>query len=285
MQQPLIKWAGGKRWLARKLYPEINKINFDRYLEPFFGGGALFFALTIKESIIADNNSELMNFYTCVASEHIKLFKALSKISPSKEKYYYYRNLYQPTTPIAKAIRFYFLISNSWNGLYRVNRNGEFNVPYSYKNRKSILSLDEFEEKSEKLKGSKILTQDFEETINMSSHSDLIFADPPYFSKKNNTFTKYNPAVFNDKDQSRLARALICAEKRGASWILTNGSLEQISNHFIGYDIFRVPRFSIIAAKKTARKPINEYVVLANNAELISVRMLLSSQYKKVRCE
>jgi len=197
--EPFLKWAGGKRWLVKK-GKNIIPPHYERYIEPFLGGAAIFFSLPESPYIIADSNLELINCYKAIKSNHKEVEKIL-RLHQRRHcnDYYYQMREYQPRKQCTRAARFIYLNRTCWNGLYRVNLKGEFNVPKGTKNN-VLLETDKFEKIAAKLKKGSIMCQDFEKTLAVAGEGDFVFIDPPYTVKHNlNGFLKYNEKIFLGK--------------------------------------------------------------------------------------
>lgn len=204
MNAPFLKWAGGKRWLASSnLLPVPDQ--YDRYIEPFLGGGAVFFRLAPKRALLSDINAELINLYQAVR-DHPEQLEARLKAHQSHhcEQYFYAVRKTVPRAHIDQAARTLYLNRTCWNGLYRVNLRGEFNVPIGTKT-SVIMQGESFEKLSQALHGVEIVCRDFEESIATAEKGDFVFVDPPYTVKHNlNGFLKYNEQIFGWADQVRL---------------------------------------------------------------------------------
>jgi len=256
---PPLKWAGGKRWLVQRL-ADVLTVPIERLIEPFAGSAAAFFRLRPQSAILADKNSELINVYKCLKSNHERVQEILSLHAARHSKdYYYLVRDENPADDFCRAARTIYLNRTCWNALYRVNRRGQFNVPQGTKNN-VILPSDDFFSISVALSDVSLRTCDFVETIRHASSGDLIFADPPYISRsKTGTFVKYTNPVFRWKDQERLAKALMRAHQRGAMFILTNadcGDLAQLYSE-CGY-VQRISRQSVISGTVKGRKETSE---------------------------
>ena len=274
---PLLKWPGGKRWLAPIIAPSIEG-RYSRFVEPFLGAGALLFQLEPAKGFAADINAELVAAYHAVQEQPAEIIFSLSELGCAKSDYYRIRDGCMPETSYGRAARLIYLLQHSWNGLYRVNRVGHFNVPYSPRIRKHPLTIEKLTQFSRVLSGITIECQDFEKTLEESRPGDLIFADPPYFSKDAKGFSRYNAVAFPQAEQERLASALKQAERRGAAWILTNGSVESVNGFFKGYETFELSRRSALAADPARRRRISEYIVLSSSDALSSLREFLRDQ-------
>ncbi|MGR3179399.1 MAG: DNA adenine methylase [Candidatus Anammoxibacter sp.] len=202
--EPFLKWAGGKRWLVKR-ENQIAPPSYKRYIEPFLGGAAVFFSLPEIPYIISDLNPELVNCYNAIKADFREVEKHLrSHQRKHCDDYYYQVRKSQPRKECIKAARFLYLNRTCWNGLYRVNLQGKFNVPRGTKN-KVLLDADNFENVAKRLSKGEILCQDFEKTLSLSGEGDFVFIDPPYTVNHNlNGFLKYNEKIFSWADQERL---------------------------------------------------------------------------------
>ncbi len=259
---PFLKWAGGKRWLAgspNKIAPDQYKV----YLEPFLGSGAVFFSLNPERSILSDLNEDLITTYEAIRSSPSKVRDLLKLHAKAHSNEYYYEiRSARPRSICAKAARFIYLNRTCWNGLYRVNLKGEFNVPRGTKNSVTLES-DDFDLTSNRLKKAKILHQDFEKTIDMAGEGDFVYIDPPYTVRHNlNGFVKYNEKIFSFNDQIRLRDAVSRAASRGVKITISNANHESIHELYSGLcDINAVNRKSVLAASSTHRKSTSEILL------------------------
>jgi len=259
---PFLKWAGGKRWLTEKhinIFPEFK----GKYFEPFLGGGAVFFSLAPKFARLSDLNGELIQTYRALKADWRSVRKVLevhhSRHSPD---YYYQVRNSTPRTEHTKAARFIYLNRTCWNGLYRVNLKGEFNVPIGTKSN-VLMECDDFERLAERLSQVELFTCDFEDTINEACEGDLIFADPPYTVKHNlNGFVKYNEKIFSWEDQERLANALKRASGRGCIVVSTNAYHPVVKDLYTeDFELAAMNRSSVIAASSDFRGVYEELLV------------------------
>jgi len=259
-----LKWAGGKRWLLSKageLLPDMNLTN--RYIEPFLGGGSIFFHLEPKFALLSDLNEDLINTYLVMRDSWQDLFEILQKYHNQHSQDFYYKiRSSKPRTSINKAARFIYLNRTCWNGLYRVNKKGEFNVPIGTKSN-VILNNDNFEQLSRLLKTVSLDVCDFEATINKAVENDFIFIDPPYTVKHNlNGFVKYNETIFSWQDQIRLKNSITRAISRGAKVLVTNADHKSIKELYKGCGKMQLlNRASVIAGNSKARGNYSELVI------------------------
>ncbi len=260
---PFLKWAGGKRWLANSSAFSVPTFE-GRYIEPFLGSGSIFFSLQPKRSILSDLNDELISTYGSLRDEYERVLHYLKAHARKHSRPYYYevRDEFKPQAPASKAARFLYLNRTCWNGLYRVNLKGRFNVPKGTKS-KVILETDDFASVSKALKGAKLLCSDFEAVIDKAGEGDFIYADPPYTVRHNmNGFIKYNEVLFSWEDQRRLSSALLRASDRGAKFLLSNANHESIRDLYAhAASMKTISRASIISGDRDARGTTTELLV------------------------
>lgn len=262
---PFLKWAGGKRWLADEhsiLFPTI----FSRYIEPFLGSGSIFFALAPAKSILADSNDRLIETYIQIRNEPEIVYQLLRNHQAVHcgEHYYEERGREYLHCPSKRAAQFIYLNRTCWNGLYRVNRKGQFNVPRGTKS-SVLLSTDDFRALSSLLTSSELLSQDFSYTMARAKSGDFVYVDPPYSVRhKYNGFTKYNENIFCWKDQTRLRDDVKKAISRGALVAVSNADHDSIRELYSNIGRIRtLTRKSVIAAGSNYRGTIEELLVLS----------------------
>lgn len=194
---PFLKWAGGKRWLTAS-YAHLIPTKFDRYVEPFLGSGAVFFHLRPSSALLSDSNSELINTYEQIRLNWQKISQALRRHQHNHcETYYYEERARARKAGHERAATFIYLNRVCWNGLYRVNLRGQFNVPIGTKT-SVVLESDDFEKISAILRRAKLVASDFETVLDRTSEKDFVFIDPPYVTRHNfNGFAKYNDRIFS----------------------------------------------------------------------------------------
>ena len=258
---PFLKWAGGKRWLIQR-YPNIFPQNYGRYIEPFLGSGAVFFFLQPKESLLADINCDLIDTYKSIRRHQKEVLAALSKHQRAHDDDYYYTvRDRSPKAMIDRAAQFIYLNRTCWNGLYRVNQRGKFNVPRGTKN-DVLMSTDDFAKVSCALRGAKLLAQDFEITLDAAKRRDLVFVDPPYTVKHNvNGFLKYNDKIFSWEDQIRLKDAVVRAHNRGATIVMTNANHASIRELYEDFSLQSLARYSVLSGLASGRGKTEELLI------------------------
>ena len=260
---PLLKWPGGKRALMRNLLPYIP-LKFNRYFEPFVGGGALFFAVGPNSAILSDLNSDLIETYREVRDRPADVIGALNAMHNSEDDYYSIRAMI-PEDASTRAARFIYLCTLSFNGIHRYNLRGEFNVPYGFKTHVTVCDETRILACSSLLKRADLLAGDFERVIRKAKMGDLIYLDPPYtVAHNNNGFVKYNSAIFSWEDQERLALAADAARRRGCFVIVSNADHESVKTLYKSFTTTTIVRHSIIASSSAFRKPITERLFLSH---------------------
>lgn len=262
--RPFLKWAGGKRWLFDSGQFSVPKIS-GRYIEPFLGGGASFFATQPKTAILGDANYRLIELYITIRDDHEKLERLLAKhASKHCKDYYYDMRAKKLRKPLTRAAQFLYLNRTCWNGLYRENRKGQFNVPIGTK-QTVIFDTDDFSAWSRALSEVRLVSQDFEKTVDMAKQGDFVFVDPPYTVRHNmNGFVKYNQTIFAWDDQIRLRNALGRAVERGVNIAMTNADHESIRDLYAGFGAHsKLSRYSVIAGSSAHRSHSTELLVTA----------------------
>ncbi len=265
MCDPFLKWAGGKRWLASSAdFPDFKGCH--RYIEPFLGGGAVFFSLKPDVAILSDLNGDLIDVYTVIKDSPDDLRSAMLIHQENHSRQYYYQvRANVPEDKLLRAARFLYLNRTCWNGLYRVNLKGEFNVPIGTKNT-VLYEKEDFSKIAQILCKAKILHSDFEETIGMAQYGDFLFIDPPYTVRHNvNGFVKYNEKIFSWADQVRLRDAVAGAIRRGVRVALTNADHPSIWDLYEGLCCYkRLHRPTVLAGKGGKRGQTTEALFTAN---------------------
>ncbi len=261
---PFLKWPGGKRWLLpyRGLFPKT----FGRYVEPFLGSGSVFFGLNPTTATLSDVNPDLIACYKCIRSNWRKVYHGLVSLQPlhSSEHYYKVRQ-HIPSNPTARAIRFLYLNRTCFNGLYRENKKGQFNVPIGSKTAVSLES-DNFHEIAKRLKKVSIKASDFERIIDTTVANDFLFIDPPYTVAHNqNGFIKYNNSIFLWEDQIRLKESLVRAKRRGVKVLILNADHPSILSLYKNMGkAHQLSRTSLLSGRGESRRRTTEIAITIN---------------------
>lgn len=261
--KPFLNWPGGKRWLVSQ-YEQFVMKDTQCHIEPFAGSGAVFFHCEPKKAVLGDVNEGLIETYQALSENPEKVLFYLKKHNKNHCKEYYYHVRSQVClTPHTRAARFIYLNRTCFNGIYRVNKKGEFNVPVGTKSN-VLHGDDDFLKWSQILSCANIHAQDFRKTIKNAKKGDYIYADPPYtVQHNNNNFVKYNEEIFSWEDQTDLCAELTSASTRGVNVLISNAnhsSIRTLYNSKI-WNIEEVMRFSGLAASGTRRKRISEVLI------------------------
>jgi DNA adenine methylase len=265
--KPILKWAGGKSGLLSQLLPFFPN-HFNRYFEPFFGGGAVFFSLGFMgETYLNDSNSELIDLYEVVRDKPESLMKALDDLVPHySEEFYYALRVAQPDSKIERAARTIFLNKTGFNGLYRQNSKGGFNVPFGKRLKcPALYDPTNFFRASKALNNVKFHTQDFENVIDLAGPGDFVYCDPPYEPlSRTSSFNAYQGGGFSQEHQRRLKNACVRAQARGAHIVISNSSAPFILDLYADCDIKIISARRAINSKGSSRGEIDEVVILIN---------------------
>ncbi len=263
--RPILKWAGGKSGLLPQLLEHFPP-TFNRLVEPFVGGGAVFFALQSGvPALINDGNRELIELYNVVRDTPDDLMKALDQLADQySERFYYKLRSQKPNTPVLRAARMVFLNKTGFNGLYRQNSQGIFNVPFG--KRVACPGLYERENllhASLHLRNACIKSLDFEEIVDTTGEGDFVYCDPPYEPLSSTaSFTAYKASGFSQDDQQRLRDAVVRATERGAYVVISNSTADFILTLYNGWHVRRIFARRSINSKGVGRGEIAEVLVI-----------------------
>ncbi len=256
---PLVKWPGGKRSLLKHILPLLPR-SYGRYYEPFMGGGALFFRLQPGQSTLSDNNPELINCYVQVRDYPEAVLQFLATYKNTVTDYYSIRES-RPIDLSERAARLIFLATLSFNGIYRENLKGQFNVPYGRKSHLLPCDATRILAVSAALSESQLLCDDFEFATEGAQAGDLIYFDPPYtVAHGTNGFVKYNARIFKWEDQQRLAEIARSLNSKGCAVIVSNADHPSVRALYTEFKVEVVSRFSRIAAAGNHRRQVTECI-------------------------
>jgi DNA adenine methylase len=263
-----LRWAGGKRWLI----PTIRSLAGDReistYHEPFLGGASIFLGLgRFPRALLSDSNAELIATFRAIRDHPVELAEHV-RIHPNDEDTYYEVRASTPGDKVARAARFLYLNHTSFNGIYRVNLNGIYNVPFGNRDAPQLPTAEHLRDVSARLKKATLRAGDFADSIDRVDAGHLVFFDPPYTVAHNyNGFVKYNQQLFSFEDQIRLSGLIDQIRERGAYYILCNAAHQSIADLFDkGDTLIETSRRNNIGGTNAARGSATEY--LFTNLEL-----------------
>lgn len=267
--EPFLRWAGGKAQLLKKfeeldLFPKA----YNRYFEPFVGGGAVFFHLHPKRGVLSDLNEDLINCYKVIKKNPKALIKLLEKkkLKNNREAYYKIRNRYndENLSRVERAATLIYLNRNCFNGLYRVNNQGKFNVPIGENHYKTLYKKENIYRVSDLLKHTSLTVGSFENTLKNVKKGDFVYLDPPYDPIKNlpPNFTNYTKLSFLRKEQKELAKIFRSLDKKGVLVMMSNSNTRNIRKLYRGFRMVKVPAKRLINCDGKKRGLIKEIVVL-----------------------
>jgi DNA adenine methylase len=272
--QPFLKWAGGKSQLLDQ-FETYFPSNIRNYCEPFLGGGAVFFHLKAHfpgmKARLCDNNAELINTYTVVRDKVALLMDRLdahlNRFRSEGETYFYLvRSQHHLSDAVERAARMIFLNKTCYNGLWRVNGRGEFNVPIgSYKPQKvSLYDRENLLAASCELAGVELVVQDFRETLRGTAPGDFVYVDPPYFPvSATANFTSYTKEDFGKPEQQELAALCTDAAHRGVRLMLSNSDTPFVRGLYQGFQVFTVKARRAVNCDGAKRGLISEVLMLS----------------------
>lgn len=264
--KPFIKWAGGKG----QLLPELTKrlpTTCKRYFEPFLGGGALFFHLTPQESYLSDTNSELVACYRVVRDDVESLIRELGTHAYDEGHYYTVREWdrkegFAELSDVVRAARFIYLNRTCFNGLYRVNSKGHFNVPFGDYSNPTIVDAENLRRCSKALAKAEISVSDYAGVIDEVEKGDFVYFDPPYAPLSvTSSFTAYTKQGFGQSDQEALREVCHRLDKKGAFFMLSNSSNPLMLELYRDFSVHTVSATRAINSKGSDRGPVSEIIV------------------------
>lgn len=264
MAKPFIKWAGGKGQLLGQL-GHLFPRQYETYHEPFLGGGAVFFHLAPANAYLSDCNEDLVNAFLVVRDQCEDLIRSLARHSNERDYYYRIRGL-QPEDlqPVERASRFIYLNKTCYNGLYRVNKKGQFNVPFGRYKNPCYDDRDTLVEASRLLSRARAIEAgDFACVLDQANPGDFVYFDPPYQPISDTSkFTSYTVGSFDESEQERLAQVYRELDRRGCRVMLSNSDSDLILHLYSGYRIERVKAKRAVNCDKSKRGEITELVIL-----------------------
>lgn len=264
---PIIKWVGGKTRLLDELAQRMPT-SFGRYFEPFFGGGALFFRTAPARAVLGDQNQDLINLYKCVAWDVEKVARKLAahKRNHCEEHYYKVRERWNERnsrqTDVDRAAQFLYMNKTCFNGLYRVNSKGGFNVPMGRYVNPAIYDLQGLRAASAALQKAELYAGHYSQVVSKARAGDFVYFDPPYHPVSSTAnFTSYTAGSFSENDQRQLVHLANELANRGCSVLLSNSDTPFIREIYSGWKIDRVLCGRSINSKATARGAVYEVMI------------------------
>lgn len=267
--RPILKWVGGKRQLLDEILPIIK--DYSTYVEPFVGAGAVLFALKPKNAVINDYNKELINVYQVIKNEPDELIRNLTLHKERNSKDYFYEiraqdrcDDYRGLSAVEKAARTIYLNRTCFNGVYRVNSKGQFNVPYGkYKNPK-IVDEEEIKKISEYLNNSniEIYCGDYRKVLENIEEGMFVYMDPPYMPvSKTSSFTKYTTSGFSYDDQIELCNECKKMKEKGIKFLQSNSDCKEIRELYKDFNIKEVKAKRNVNSDASKRGMVNEVLI------------------------
>lgn len=269
MAAPIMKWAGGKRQIMGELIERLPP-DFNTYHEPFMGGGALFFKLCdlkgSMRSVVSDINSDLIMLYQVVRDRKDELIRHLHGIGlgNNRDDYYKAREMYNSATgsPLMKSALLIYLNRHGFNGLYRLNSSGHYNVPFGRYINPSLPSDEDINRASECLSRSSIRQGDFRTTLSDAESGDFVYLDPPYMPVSSTSmFTSYSSKGFTWKDQEDLAEMVAELDRKGVMFLLSNAATHEIEELYSSYRVEKIMARRNINSRPDGRGKIQELIV------------------------
>jgi DNA adenine methylase len=263
--RPVLKWAGGKSQIVPRIL-ELLPEQIETYFEPFVGGGAVFFALAregrFRRAVIGDSNRDLLCVYRALQTDAERVIRALADMEYSEREYYRIRAS-KPKAQHARAARVIYLNKTGYNGLYRVNRSGEFNVPFGRYVQPTICDAPNLRAVGTALAGVEIAEADFAETCKRAKPGDAVYLDPPYVPlSRTSNFTAYDRHPFDIGEHRRLARVFGRLGARGVLSVLSNSDTSETRALYGGFELHGVQVARSINSRTTARGRIGEILVV-----------------------
>jgi DNA adenine methylase len=267
--RPFLRWAGSKRALLGQVI-EALPTTYGRYHEPFLGAGSLFFLLQPQRAVLSDSCLELVETFEALQGNPSAVLRYLRPLKPKRDLFYSIRSQ-RSAGPYKRAAEFIYLNKTCWNGLYRVNSRGEFNVPYGLPKTDHVIDEDNLFACATALgrEGVDLQCCDFEDALAGVEQGDLVFLDPPYVTRHNNNgFIDYNEQLFSWADQVRLAGMARELAGRGAHVVVTNAYHGEVIDLYRGFNLMPIDRASTLASNVAKRGRVSEALFWLPGAEI-----------------
>lgn len=260
---PILRWAGSKRKILPILVSYWNP-TFERYVEPFAGSAALFFKLQPRRALLGDINSELIEAYKVIRDRPDDVHRAVSAIPRNEREYYRVRGCNtNRLRAFGRAVRFMYLNRYCFNGIYRTNNDGHFNVPYAHLKPGVIPPIEDFRRSASLLQRASLRSGDFGEVLSSVRTGDFVYLDPPYAVESRRIFRQYHKREFSRKDLERLAMHLENIHRKGASFVVSYADSQEARSVFSCWNVRRIRVRRNVAGFASDRRIATE--VLATN--------------------
>lgn len=260
--KPPLRWIGGKYRVSKQLIQFFPK-NFKNYIEPMAGSAAMFFAVKPENAILADINADVINFYSVLAQNSDQFISKLLSLKASKKDYYNWRSV-KPKDDFERAVRFAYLNRLCWNGVYRVNQDGDYNVPIGSRLPHTLWKKDHLEACSILLRKAKLFNNDFNQTVELSNEGDFIYFDPPYpkGAKKGLGFNRYSSNPFGIDDHKRLAALIKILSQQGVFILITIADDELLKSIYPShFQMIKIETSTLISCNGENRGRAYEYIL------------------------
>jgi DNA adenine methylase len=268
LPKPFLKWTGGKQWLALLLGRELEPYVGRRYFEPFLGGGAIFFAAHPPSARLSDSNADLIAAYRAVR-DHVD--EVIHRLAPMKNDFATFHKVRssRPTGLVERAIRVIYLNKTAYNGIYRVNQDGQFNVPYGRRPDATVCQEPRLRAASAALQGVTLRTADYKIALREVQTGDFIYLDPPYITTHNNNgFIKYNARLFSWGDQLTLAAWAEALVECGARVMVSNAAHKSVVALYPSFRAIELRRHSLIGGLPQSRGDVSEVLLSSFDVEI-----------------
>lgn len=261
--RPLLRWAGSKKQLLGHLRPYWEQSGADRYVEPFAGSAAFFFDIEPERAVLGDSNRILVEFYNTLRVEAALVYELATSLAPDKETYYTVRAaLKTETDSVRRSAMFFYLNRNCFNGIFRTNMKGEFNVPHAATGTGALPSWIEVESAVKLLRRSEVRVTDFRKIVNTKvKRGDFVYLDPPYAVENRRVFVQYNAQTFGLADLEQLSYSLHCIDAIGAKFVLSYAVSSEALHYFRHWSPRRVACQRHVAGFSDHRRKAMELMV------------------------
>lgn len=262
--EPFLKWPGGKRWVAGALAMVLRQHLSGTYYEPFVGAGAVFLRLRPERAVLSDSNAELIACLQTTAESPEAVVERVWRWSNRRDCYYRVRSM-RPRTRVSAAARLIYLTGTCWGGIYRVNKRGQFNVPFGSSgrqvcNRMAVLRA------AEQFASATLTCSDFAPIVSKATGGDVVYVDPPYTTRgENNGFVRYNERLFSWRDQERLAVSCRGAARRGAFVAVSGLRHRSMLGLYPGWHVMELRRPSTVSRRREGRRVVREVILFSED--------------------